>query len=73
MFVVFVCNLNIRMQIKALTLLMAALGLAHATFFDMPRIREMDFLSENDEDRPSLSEKLEAAELNHPLLGADRV
>jgi hypothetical protein len=61
------------MQIKALTLLMAALGLAHATFFDMPRIREMDFLSENDEDRPSLSEKLEAAELNHPLLGADRV
>ena len=56
------------MNIKALSCLLTVLGAANTTFFDMPRIREMNFL---DEDQPSLSEKLEAAE--HPLLGADRV
>lgn len=70
MFGVSACNLNIRMQIKALSCLLTILGATCATFFDMPRIREFDFL---DESAPSLSEKLEAAELAHPMLGADRV
>lgn len=58
------------MQIKALSCLLTVFGVASSTYFDMPRIREMDFL---DEDKPSISERLEAAELAHPMLGADRL
>jgi hypothetical protein len=67
-------NLNIRMQLKALSyllLLQTIAVLVYAQWFDLPRIREIDLY---DDDAPTISERLHAAENeDHPMLTGGRI